>query len=164
MVVAMIRMSRIPRSSVAGIAATLLALAACAGNAPIPSGAQQVQITVTDEGIELQPESVPAGDVYLVLDGGSISFIERKAGAYASPEPLSDEQIAQIGDGNLQDTSVAGLEANNCDAGSERRRPWDDRAMRQRDARDGPEPGSYLVVAGAPEESGAPSAVLTVTP
>ena len=163
MVVAMIRMSRIPRSSVAGLAATLLALAACAGNAPIPSGAQQVQITVTDAGVELQPESVAAGDVYLVLDDGAISFIERKAGAYASPEPLSDEQIAQIGDGNLQDTSVSGLEANNCD-------PEQNAAAR---GMTGPcgnvmlvtvRQGKYLIVAGAPEEGGAPSAVLSVTP
>ena len=100
----------------ATLLATLLALAACTGNAPIPSGAQQVQVTVTDSGVVLQPESVPAGDVYLVLDDGSISFVERKAGAYGTSEPLSEEQIAQIGDGNLQDTSVSGLEANNCDS------------------------------------------------
>ena len=142
---------------------TLLALAACTGNAPIPSGAQQVQVTVTDSGVALQPESVPAGDVYLVLDDGSISFVERKAGAYGTSEPLSEEQIAQIGEGNLQDTSVSGLEANNCDAEQ-------NAAAR---GMTGPcgnvmqvrvQPGSYLIVGGAPEEGGAPSAVLTVTP
>ena len=147
----------------ATLLATLLALAACTGNAPIPSGAQQVQVTVTDSGVVLQPESVPAGDVYLVLDDGSISFVERKAGAYGTSEPLSEEQIAQIGDGNLQDTSVSGLEANNCDAEQ-------NAAAR---GMTGPcgnvmlvrvQPGSYLIVAGAPEEGGAPSAVLTVTP
>ena len=104
-----------------------------------------------------------AGDVYLVLDDGSISFVERKAGATHRPEPLSDEQIAQVGEGNLQDTSVSGLEANNCD-------PDQNEAAR---GMTGPcgnvmlvtvRPGSYLIVAGAPEESGAPSAVLTVTP
>ena len=159
----MIRMSRVERSPAAVVAATLLALAACAGNAPIPSGAQQVQITVTDAGVELQPATVAAGDVYIVLDDGSISFIERKAGAYASPEPLTAEQIAQIGDGNLQDTSTSGLEANNCDP--------DQNATAR--GMTGPcgnvmlvtvRPGSYLIVAGAPEEGGAPSAVLTVTP
>ena len=104
------RTSPVPKFPAAGIAVVLLVLAACTGNAPIPSGAQQVQITVTDSGIELQPDNVAAGDVYLALDDGSISFVERKAGAYATSEPLSDEQIAQIGDGNLQDTSVSGLE------------------------------------------------------
>lgn len=157
------RTSRIPRSLAAAIAAMLLGLAACTGNAPIPSGAQQVQITVTDSDVELQPNSVPAGDVYLVLDSGAINFIERKAGAYATSEPLSDEQIAQIGDGNLQDTSASGLEANSCD---------DEQNAAAR-GMTGPcgnvmlvkvQSGSYLIVAGAPEEAGAPSAVLTVTP
>ncbi|HET9539381.1 MAG TPA: hypothetical protein VFQ46_02165 [Candidatus Limnocylindria bacterium] len=147
----------------ATLLATLLALAACTGNAPIPSGAQQVQVSVTASGVVLQPESVPAGDVYLVLDDGSISFVERKAGAYGTSEPLSEEQIAQIGDGNLQDTSVSGLEANNCDSEQ-------NAAAR---GMTGPcgnvmlvrvQPSSYLIVAGAPEEGGAPSAVLTVTP
>jgi hypothetical protein len=157
------RASRFPRSRAAGIAATLVALAACTGNAPIPSGAQQVQITVTDSGVALQPASVPAGEVYLVLDSGAVNFIERKAGAYATSEPLTDEQIAQVGEGNVQDTSITGLEATNCD-------PEQNAAAR---GMTGPcgnvmfvtvQPGSYLIVAGAPEEGGAPSAVLSVTP
>jgi hypothetical protein len=148
---------------VAVIVAVLIALAACTGNAPIPSGAQQVRISVTGSEVELQPDSVPAGDVYLVLDDGAVTFIERKAGTDATAEPLTDDQIAQVLDGNLQDTSSSGLEATNCDAA-------------QREAASnmtGPcgnvmlvrvSPGSYLIRAGAPEESGAPAAVLTVTP
>ena len=160
---AMNRTLWVSRLPVAGMAATFLALAACTGNAPIPSGAQQVHVTVTDSGVELQPDSVSAGDVYLVLDDGSISFVERKAGAYGTSEPLSEEQIAQVGDGNLQDTSISGLEANTCD-------PEQNAAAR---GMTGPcgnvmlvtvQPGSYLIVAGAPEEGGAPSAILTVTP
>jgi hypothetical protein len=151
------------RPRAAAIAALLLWLSACTGNAPIPSGAQQVQVTVTDSGVELEPESVAAGDVYLVLDDGAINFIERKAGAYASNEPLNDEQIAQILDGNLQDTSISGLDANTCD-------PEQRAAAR---GMTGPcgnvmlvrvRPGSYLIVAGPPEEAGQPSAVLAVTP
>jgi hypothetical protein len=157
------RTFRVPRLSAAAMAATLLALAACTGNAPIPSGAQHVQVSVTDSAVELQPDSVAAGDVYLVLDHGSISFVERKAGAYGTSEPLTDEQIAQVGDGNLQDTSISGLEANNCD-------PEQNAAAR---GMTGPcgnvmlvtvQPGRYLILAGAPEQGGAPSAVLTVTP
>ena len=145
------------------MAVLLLGLSACTGNAPIPSGAQQVQITITDSGVELQPESVPAGDVYLVLDDGAINFIERKAGAYGSNEPLTDQQIAQIRDGDLQDTSMSGFEATNCD-------PEQRAAAR---GMTGPcgnvmlvqvRPGSYLLVAGSPEEPGQPSAVLVVTP
>ena len=133
-----------------------------AGNAPIPSGAQQVQVTATDSSVELQPDRVAAGDVYLVLDDGSISFVARQAGAYASPEPLSDDQVAQVGEGNLQDTSVSGLEANSCDP-DQNEAARGVPVLRQRDVVT-VRPGSYLIVAGAPEESGAPSAVLTVTP
>ena len=153
----------VPRFTTAGVVAMLLALAACTGNAPIPSGAQQVQVTVTDSSVDLQPGSVAAGDVYLVLDDGSISFVERKAGAYATSGPLTDEQIAQIVAGDLQDTSISGVEANNCD-------PEQNAAAR---GMTGPcgnvmfvsvQPGSYLIVGGTPETGGAPSAVLTVTP
>ena len=145
------------------LATLLLALAACSGNAPIPSGAQQVNVTVTSSGVELHPDSVPPGDVYLVLDEGAIQFIERKAGPYAAAEPLTDEQIAQIGEGNLQDTSSSGFEAGTCD-------PEQNAAAR---GMTGPcgnvmkvtvQPGKYLIFAGAPEEPGAPSAVLTVPP
>ena len=145
------------------MAVLLLGLSACTGNAPIPSGAQQVQITITDSGVELQPESVPAGDVYLVLDDGAINFVERKAGAYGANEPLDEAQIARIRDGDVQDTSISGLEAINCD-------PEQRAAAR---GMTGPcgnvmlvqvRPGSYLLVAGPPEEPGQPSAVLVVTP
>jgi hypothetical protein len=148
---------------VAAFVSLLVGLAACTGNAPIPSGAQQVRISVTGSDVELQPDSVPAGDVYLVLDDGAVTFIERKAGPDATAGPLTEGQIAQVQDGNLQDTSSSGLEATNCDAD-------------QREAArnmTGPcgnvmlvqvRPGRYLIMAGAPEESGAPAAVLTVTP
>ena len=151
------------RLTVGFLATLLLVLAACTGNEPIPSGAQQVQVTVTSAGVELQPDSVPAGDVYLVLDDGAIQFIERKAGAYAAAEPLTEEQIAQIGEGNLQDTSSSGFESGTCD-------PEQNAAAR---GMTGPcgnvmrvtvQPGKYLIVSGSPEEPGAPSAVLTVTP
>jgi hypothetical protein len=155
--------TRSPRPMAAAIAALLLALSACTGNAPIPSGAQRVEITLTDSGVVLEPDTVPAGDVYLILDDGAINFIERKAGPYASNEPLSDEQIARVRDGNLQDTSTSGLEANTCD-------PEQRAAAR---GMTGPcgnvmlvqvRPGSYLIVAGPPEQPGQPSAVLAVTP
>jgi hypothetical protein len=146
----------------AAAAAALLCLAACSGNAPIPSGAQQVQVSVTDAGVALEPDTVPSGDVYLVLDSGAISFVERKADPYASTAPLDEAQIAQVLQGNLQDTSVSGVEATNCD-------PEQRAAAR---GMTGPcgnvllvqvRPGSYLILAGAPEEPGQPSAVLTVT-
>lgn len=144
--------------------AVLLILAACTGNAPIPSGAQQVHIYLDDGTLVLQPGAVAAGDVYLVLeDEAAISFIERKAGIYASPEPLTNEQIHQIEGGNLQDTSISGLESNTCD-------PQQRAAAR---GMTGPcgnvmrvtvQSGMYLIVTGAPEDPGRPTVVLSVTP
>jgi hypothetical protein len=144
------------------IGALLLALPACEGNRPIPAGAQRVQVQASASAVTLDPDTVAAGDVYLVLDGEAISFVERRAGPDASPQPLSEAQIAEIAKGNVQDTSASGLEADNCDP--------DQNAV----ARDqlGPcgnvmlvkvQPGKYLIVMGGPEEPNAPSAVLTVT-
>ena len=39
-----------------------------AGLAPIPADAQQVHITDTDTSLRLEPATVRAGDVYVVLD------------------------------------------------------------------------------------------------
>jgi hypothetical protein len=147
----------------AAVVAMLFALVACEGNQPIPSGAQQVHVTASESDVTLHPATVAAGDVYLVLGGEAVSFVERKTGPDATPEPLSDEQLAEIRRGNVQDTSTSGLEANNCDA--------DQNAAAQGQL--GPcgnvmlvtvRPGKYLVVVGGPEEVGAPSAILTVTP
>jgi hypothetical protein len=147
----------------AAVVALLFALAACEGNHPIPPGAQQIQVSATDTEVTLRPATVAAGDVYLVLDGEAISFVERKTGPDASAEPLSDDQIAEIRDGNTQDTSASGLETGNCD-------PGQNAAAR---GQLGPcgnvmlvtvRSGKYLIVVGGPERAGAASAVLTVTP
>ena len=144
--------------------ATLLTLAACTGNAPIPSGAQQVHIYLDEGTLVLQPGVVRAGDVYLVLeDQAAISLIERRAGVYGSPEALSWEQIHQIEGGNLQDTSVSGLESTTCDS--------QQRAAAR--GMTGPcgnvmrvtvQSGMYLIVAGPPEDPGRPTVVLSVSP
>jgi hypothetical protein len=153
------------RSALAFSGSTLLMLmlAACEGNSPIPAGAQQVQISVSPTGVQLQPATVHAGDVYLVLDSGQISFVEQKATADATPGPLTDEDIAQIGRGNTQGTSITGFEAGNCD-------PQQNASAR---GQLGPcgnvmlvklQAGNYLVAGAAPEELGTPSSVLHVVP
>ena len=66
-----------------GLARTILALGllgvvatGCAGGlTPIPSGAQQVHIADTDTSLDLQPATVRAGDVYVVLDGPRQSVV-----------------------------------------------------------------------------------------
>jgi hypothetical protein len=147
----------------AAAAALLSVLAACEGNRPIPSGAQQVHVTASEAHVVLHPATAVAGDVYLVLEGEAVSFVERKTGPDATPEPLSDEQIAAIRNGDLQDTSASGLETGNCD-------PDQNAVARGQLGACGNvmlvtvRPGKYLVVVGGPEEDGAPSAILTINP
>ena len=53
------------------------------GQTPIPPGAQVVHVVATESEVRLDPASVQAGDVYLVLDepvGGSFSFGCRPGG------------------------------------------------------------------------------------
>ena len=59
----------------------------CAGGlTPIPSGAQQVHIADTETSLDLQPATVPTGDVYVVLDGPrqSVLLVEQKRTAEAT--------------------------------------------------------------------------------
>jgi len=43
-------------------------LVGCDGSARIPPGAQQVHVVATDTEVRMDPPTVHAGDVYLVLD------------------------------------------------------------------------------------------------
>ena len=71
-------------------------LAACEpGPVAIPPGAQQVQVTATPTTITLQPASVAAGDVYLVLN--------LSAGA-------TELELVRIGTGGLSDAQIARLQ------------------------------------------------------
>jgi hypothetical protein len=74
----------------------------------IPAGAQQVHITVTEYEVRLAPTTVPAGDVYLVLDGPGqgFSFVTLGGG------PFDEEAIARLEDGDLQDTAIEGFQVS----------------------------------------------------
>jgi len=89
-------------------------LASCGGRAtPIPAGSQQVHVAVTESGIRLDPASVPAGDVYVVLDtpGSSVGFLEGQDG------PLSEEALARIAQtGDTQGTSMQSFDQVGCSA------------------------------------------------
>ena len=54
----------------------VIGVAACDVREPvvIPPGAQVVHVTVTDDAVELEPASVQAGDVYLVLEGPNAGY------------------------------------------------------------------------------------------
>jgi hypothetical protein len=93
----------------------LLGLLANCGEraASIPAGAQKVHVAVTESGIRLDPETVPAGDVYVVLDtaGSSVGFLQGQDG------PLSDETLARVTQtGDLEGTSIQSFDQVGCSA------------------------------------------------
>lgn len=89
------------------------------GHEPIPSGAQQVHIVITDSEVRLEPATVRVGDVYLVLDApaqGSFVFVQQKTTAEATPGPLTDDDLALLSTGNSQFTAIEGISAGGCSA------------------------------------------------
>jgi hypothetical protein len=86
-------------------------MAACEpGPIVVPSGAQAVHVIVSGDAVQLEPASVPAGDVYLVLDRPNIdvTLVQSSTGAGASPGPLTDEQLDRIAHGDSFHTQITG--------------------------------------------------------
>ena len=82
-----------------------------AGLAPIPSGAQQVHIAATETSLSLQPATIRAGDVYVVLDGPrqNVVMVSQKRTADATPGPMSDDDLARLQRGDMEGTSTEGI-------------------------------------------------------
>lgn len=93
-------------------------LSGCGGRAtPIPAGAQQVHVAVTESEILLDPVVVRGGDIYVVLDtpGSSVGFLQGQSAAGATPGPLSDGDLARIsGSGDSQGTSGQSFDQIGC--------------------------------------------------
>ena len=147
------------------------ALAGCARATPIPAGAQVVHVMIEDSRVVIQPATVRAGDVYLVLDtppDGSVSFVARQDTASATPGPLNDEDLARVRGGDTFHTASTTLNAGSCDAGQRA----EDRGKM------GPcgnvmkvlvGPGAYALIGGGPDPNPTTGevvsiAVLTVLP
>ena len=160
---------RLSRAGIAGI--LIVVLMGCERATPIPAGAQEVHITITESGVRLIPATVSAGDVYLVVDAppdGSVTFVERKDASDATPGPMSDADLERLRRGDLQFTASSGLDAGGC---SEAQNIEDRGKM-------GPcgnvmhvvvVPGKYAVLGDGPEADPAtgsvgPIAVLEVVP
>jgi hypothetical protein len=154
-----------------GVGLAVLVLAACSRAEGVPSGAQQVHVVVANTEVLLEPATVRAGEIYLVLVApadASITFVERKDAADATPGPLTDDDVARLERGDLEHTSSTGLDAGGC---SEEQNAADRGRM-------GPcgnvmrvvvAPGTYAIVGGAPETDPAtggrpPMALLHVLP
>lgn len=147
----------------------LLALAAVAcgrGQATIPPGATTVSVTLAGDEVRLEPSTVPAGDVYLVLDtpGMSVSFAMGQDSAEATPGPLTDEALERLAGGSSEGTAMTSFGDHGC---SPEQRAEDRGRL-------GPcgtvflqplVPGRYAFFAGDPEPGGPVKlAVLVVQP
>ena len=88
------------------------ALAGCGRNSPIPPTAQVVHVVATESEVRLDPATVHAGDVYLVLEApldGSFDFVALKRTAEAAPGPLGDDDLERIAHGDTEGTSMEGF-------------------------------------------------------
>ena len=161
-------------------AVVALLCAGCAGPAglvdpgagsTIPPGAQVVHVTVTESAVSLAPAIVRPGPVYLILEASSTGSVMLIGGAGPNAPanaPLAAGAIERLGRGDVEGTSMTGLDAGGCG-------PAQDQAGR---GRLGPcgnvgrfelVEGTYALTGEAPESrpssAGAlPIGILTVTP
>lgn len=114
------RMPAISRRRLAtiGVAALLAgALVGCGrGQMPVPAGAQLLHVVVDGQKVRLDPATVRAGDVYVVLDtpGSGVGFAERKRSATETPGPLTDQDIDRLAHGDTQGTAIGGFDDIGC--------------------------------------------------
>ena len=95
------------------------ALVACGpANTPIPPGVQQVHFVVDGNEVRLEPATVRAGEIYVVLDtpGSSVGFVQRQRTATETPGPLRDDDLARLATGDTQGTAIGGFDDVGCTA------------------------------------------------
>lgn len=80
---------------VAGVALVGGVLVACDKATHVPPGAQQVHVVGTGTEVRLDPPTVHAGDVYLVIDGSAL-FFQAQRSAEESPGPLAEDELTRI--------------------------------------------------------------------
>ena len=130
----------------------------------IPPGASTVRVLASEAGVRLTPDTAPAGDVYLVLDGPNqgIEFVSRLADPNGSPEGMTQAQVDAVAAGDFQSTLLEGFSvACDVDEWTEEER-WEGCGENVKLTLT---PGFYAVLAGGEEPGVAPvMAVLEVTP
>ena len=144
-----------------------VSVAACGrGQATIPPGGQQVHVSVTDSELRLDPGTVRAGDLYIVLDtpGSVVGFAQRKRSAAETPGPLSEDDLQRLASGDTGGTAIGGFDDLGCSA---------DQRVEDRGQmgycgnvfKETLTPGKYAFFVGDPEGEGPQSiAVLEVLP
>ena len=102
------------------LGAGLLALVAagCGGSPTIPPDAQVVHVAA-GQGVQIDPLTARAGDIYIVLDEPttSIVFVRRKAAAEDVAGPLTESDLQRLATGDTQGTSIESFDISGCDAG-----------------------------------------------
>lgn len=84
---------------------------------PIPDGAQQVHVTIDRAQIRLVPDTVAAGDVYLVLDSpadGHVAFVGGAGPGLPPDAPLAPGSLDRLAHGVTEGTAISGLDAGGC--------------------------------------------------
>ena len=92
-----------------------VAIGACEpGAIVVPSGGQAVHVVVSGDAVRLEPPTVHAGDVYLVLDqpGTNVVLVQAMAAPEETPGPLTDEQLERISHGDTFHTAITAGFAN----------------------------------------------------
>ncbi len=93
------------------------ALVGCGrGQTAVPAGAQLVHVVVDGQKVRLDPATVRAGDVYVVLDtpGSGVGFAQRKRSAAETPGPLTDQDIDRLAHGDTEGTAIRGFDDIGC--------------------------------------------------
>jgi len=89
--------------------------AACfPGPISVPPEGQRVEVVIDGDTITLDPTTVRAGDVYLVLvrPGTSMLLVERKSTPEETPGPLSEAELDRVRRGDTFHTAITGGFAN----------------------------------------------------
>ena len=160
---------RLARSATLMVLSGLLAgaVAGCGrGQATIPPGGQQVHVSVTESEVRLDPATVSAGDVYIVLDtpGSSVGFAQRKRSAAETPGPLSDDDLQRLAHGDTEGTAIGGFDDIGCSA-EQRAEDRGQMGYCGNVFKEALTPGKYAFFLGDPEGEGPESiAVLEVVP
>ena len=109
-----------PLATMVGLVCVLsIALAGCGrGQTPVPAGAQLLHVSVVGSEVRLDPPTVPAGDVYVVLDtpGSSVGFAQRLRTEAETPGPLTDEDLGRLARGDTGGTAIGGFDDTGCSA------------------------------------------------
>jgi hypothetical protein len=98
------------------IPAVLLLVGCGRGQMAVPAGAQLVAVSATGSEVQLDPATVRAGDVYVVLEtpGSSVGFAQRKSTAAERPGPLTDEDLVRLAHGDTEGTEISGFDDAGC--------------------------------------------------